>query len=136
MCSKTLLLSGQILCELEEMSWDGDNYPETNDSICPVCRKPMEKGYIVSDHGIYWKDHVPQFACTGKTMGPHGRSWFGFAKVEAYRCRNCRIIRHLYEEERPKVVRIRCYHCGETHAYAPKQSDDDFRYCPTCSSRL
>ncbi|MDF1538095.1 MAG: PF20097 family protein [Candidatus Thorarchaeota archaeon] len=121
------------------MSWNGNNYPEPDDSICPVCGKGMERGFIVSDRGIYWKDHVPKFACTGKTMGPHGRSWFGFANVEAFRCRSCRIIRHLYEEhedERSTPVMIRCYNCGETHHYARKKSEDDYRYCPTCSSKL
>jgi len=135
-CSKILLLSGPITYRLKKMSWDGNNNPEPNDSVCPVCGNIMEKGFIVSNHGVYWKDHVPKFACTGKGMGPHGRSWIGFAHVEAYRCRSCRIIRHLYEEERPNLVRIRCYHCGETNHYSQKQSDESTRYCQTCASPL
>jgi hypothetical protein len=51
----------------------GPNYPRDSDSVCPVCNNEMEKGYIVSNNGVFWNDHVPKFSCTGEPIGPNGQ---------------------------------------------------------------
>ncbi len=114
----------------------GDNYPEGKDSICPVCRNPMERGYIVSNRGIYWNDHIPRFICQGEAMGPHADSLWNCAYVEAYRCRRCRVIRYLYYDRESRTVRLRCPSCGVWNDYAKKEHEDDIRICQTCAKEF
>ena len=65
--------------------------------ICKICGKEMTKGYIQSRDGIFWDEKVRKVAAlplsksairiSGDSTGP-----FSGSSVEAYRCKECRII--------------------------------------------
>ncbi len=66
-----------------------------DDDSCPACGNPMERGYIVEAHGVYWNDHVPRFGGLGEPLGDNSSvlNWT-CPNVRALRCRKCGIIRY------------------------------------------
>ncbi|MFW9933826.1 MAG: PF20097 family protein [Candidatus Thorarchaeota archaeon] len=108
-----------------------DNYPEMAEQECPICKNPMEKGYIVSRKGIFWNDHIPRNDPLGETVGPYGEVFDGCSYVEAHRCRKCGIFRGITRRKYP-LERLPCQNCGEWDEYESLKDDDELRTCPTC----
>jgi hypothetical protein len=62
----------------------------TEISACPYCGVEMEKGFIVSNYGIWWNDHVPRVICgRGEWIAS---SFWTCAGVPGFRCNACSII--------------------------------------------
>jgi hypothetical protein len=58
---------------------------------CPMCKKPMQKGYIVAGElGVRFCDSVPfiRVACGDVIVGKA----FGVSSRSGHRCKNCRLI--------------------------------------------
>lgn len=114
----------------------GDNYPDGKDSICPVCGTPMEKGRLTAYHWIDWVKGPDKSQRHAEPMGPHSRSLLGIAYVEAYRCRECRILRYEYTDRFSQMVQLKCPYCGEWNEYYKKKGENDVRICQTCAKEF
>jgi hypothetical protein len=67
---------------------------------CPGCREVMEKGYIMSPcPAINWSKEKKDWTLWGSENLVRGKYGLANANIEAYRCKNCRIIILNYKEK-------------------------------------
>jgi predicted Zn finger-like uncharacterized protein len=95
----------------------------------------MEKGFIVSNYGISWNDHVPRFFCRGEMLAS---SFFGFASVPGSKCTTCGII--VLHQREPKMFEPKgrkCPHCGAVYVYSKERIGEDGSVrCQNCDKEL
>jgi hypothetical protein len=75
------------------------NTPE--DAICPSCGGNMDRGWIASNKRIYWNINEPGVSGKSKNaerLSASGRFGMAPARLSAYRCRSCRLIRYFPPE--------------------------------------
>ncbi len=102
---------------------------EQQSHTCPSCGNEMEKGYIISEKGVYWDDHVPRFIAPGTLLSPNTTEVFKMHYVPSHRCRSCKIIQY---GEPADFVRLACPHCDAKYEYEiPK--DVDQIVCQNCA---
>jgi predicted Zn finger-like uncharacterized protein len=96
----------------------------TEISACPYCGVEMEKGFIVSNYGIWWNDHVPRVICgRGEWIAS---SFWTCAGVPGFRCNACSII--VFQSGKPTRSEPRgrkCPHCGAIYVYSEERIDAD-----------
>jgi hypothetical protein len=64
---------------------------------CPVCGKEMERGYLGMEKvfsDISWFNEKTTFGTGGIDL--HIKDKLGIAYIDAYRCRDCRVIEAKY----------------------------------------
>ncbi len=99
---------------------------------CPYCDEPLDAGYIVSDNGIYWNDHVPTLRC--RSGEPLGISWAGCASVVGHQCKKCNVIVVHKGRHRVRILDSGvCPFCDEEHEYSEDEIPEDrIVQCKNC----
>ncbi|MGY5862511.1 MAG: PF20097 family protein [Candidatus Thorarchaeota archaeon] len=96
----------------------------TESSACPYCGNEMEKGFIVSNYGTWWNDHVPRLICRGgETLAS---SFWSCAGVPGSKCTTCGIIvLHCGKPRRLELKSRKCSHCGAVYVYSQERIGED-----------
>lgn len=108
----------------------------TESSACPYCGNEMEKGFIVSNHGIWWNDHVPRYFCGGGEW--LASSYWTCADVPGSRCTTCGIIvLHSGKPRRFESRGRKCSHCGAVYVYLEEKINEDGSVrCQNCDRKF
>lgn len=108
----------------------------TESGVCPYCGNEMEKGFIVSNYGIWWNDHVPRFFCrSGETLAS---CFAGCASVPGSKCTTCGVmVLHQRKSKISKPKARKCPHCGMVYVYSKERIGKDGSVrCQNCDREV
>jgi hypothetical protein len=95
---------------------------------CPICKKEMRKGYVVSPHNIWWDVKKHKSGVGDSEELTHGIPWF-MRNLPSLRCDRSEIVTLSCRMGKPPKAHLKqCIKCGRALLV-------DLKTCPNCGAR-